>query len=88
MNDKAKLVRRMQIIEGHVRGVQRMIEADEYCIDIIRQINAIQNALANASNVILEGHLNSCVTEAVRGADELRREKVLVEISDLFKERR
>jgi DNA-binding FrmR family transcriptional regulator len=88
MTDKAKLVRRMQIIEGHVRGVQRMIEADEYCIDIIRQITAIQNALANASNVILESHLNSCVTEAVRGSDELRREKVLVEISDLFKERR
>jgi CsoR family transcriptional regulator, copper-sensing transcriptional repressor len=85
MDDKAKLIRRMQIIEGHVRAVQRMIDADEYCIDIIRQINAVQNALANASNVVLERHLNGCVTEAVQGADPVRREQVLMEIADLFK---
>lgn len=78
-------MRRMQIIEGHVRGVQRMIEADDYCIDIIRQITAIQKALASASNVVLERHLGSCVTEAVRGEDPVQREKVLGEIADLFK---
>jgi DNA-binding FrmR family transcriptional regulator len=81
---KKKTIRRLQIIEGHVRAVQRMIDEDEYCIDIIRQINAVQSALGKVSQVVLEEHLNHCVTEAVRGDDATRREKVLTEISDLF----
>jgi CsoR family transcriptional regulator, copper-sensing transcriptional repressor len=81
---KQKTIRRLQIIEGHVRAVQRMVEEDAYCIDTIRQINAIQSALAKVSQVVLEEHLGHCVTEAVRGDDATRREKVLSEIADLF----
>ena len=67
-----------------MRAIQRMVDEGEYCIDIIRQINAVQSALGKVSQVILEEHLNSCVTEAVRGDDATRREKVLDEIADLF----
>ena len=86
MNDttKKKTIRRLQIIEGHVRAVQRMLEDDAYCIDVIRQISAVQSALGKVSQVVLEEHLGHCVTEAVRGDDSLRREQVLTEISDLF----
>ena len=79
-----KTIRRLQIIEGHVRAVQRMVENDDYCIDVIRQISAVQSALSKVSQVILEEHLSHCVTEAVRGDDAAQREKVLQEIADVF----
>ena len=50
-------LRRLQTIEGHVRGIQRMVEEDAYCIDVIRQIQAVQAALNKVSAQILEGHL-------------------------------
>ena len=81
---RKKTTRRLQIIEGHVRAVQRMVENDEYCIDVIRQIGAVQSALAKVSQVVLEEHLSHCVTEAVRSDDAQRREKVLQEIADVF----
>jgi len=75
---------RLKNVEGHVRGVERMVEQDEYCIDIIRQIQAIQAALNRVSSMVLEGHLNSCVITAVRGDDPAERERVLMEIGDVF----
>lgn len=79
-----KVVRRLQIVEGHIRGIERMVEEDTYCIDVIKQINAVQAALHRISQIILENHLNTCVTSAVRGDDSAERERVLREIADLF----
>lgn len=75
---------RLKNVEGHIRGVQRMIEDDKYCIDVIRQIHAVQAALNKVSTIILEEHLNSCLITAVRGDDPNDRERVLQEISDIF----
>jgi len=61
-----------------------MIEEEVYCIDIIRQINAVQGALNKISTNILENHLNSCLISAVRGEDSEERERVLKEIVDVF----
>lgn len=77
-------IRRLKTIEGHIRGVQRMIGDDAYCIDVIRQINAIQAALNKISINILDSHLNSCLISAVRGDDSDERERVLKEIVDVF----
>jgi DNA-binding FrmR family transcriptional regulator len=77
-------LKRLKIIEGHMRGVTRMVEEDAYCIDIIRQIQAVQAALNKVSTAILENHLNSCVTTAIRGEDPSERERVLKEITDMF----
>jgi CsoR family transcriptional regulator, copper-sensing transcriptional repressor len=77
-------LQRLKYIEGHVRGVQRMLEDDKYCIDIIRQIQAVQAALNKVSNMILDGHLNACVTTAIRGEDPEERERVLNEITSIF----
>lgn len=77
---------RLKNVEGHVRGIQRMIEADTYCIDVIHQIHAVQAALNKVSNILLDGHLNSCVITAVRGDDPDERERVLKEISEVFGE--
>ena len=77
-------VKRLKTIEGHMRGVIRMVEQDEYCIDVIRQIQAIQAALNKVSGGILENHLNSCVTTAIQGDDPTERERVLKEITEVF----
>jgi DNA-binding FrmR family transcriptional regulator len=86
MSDPSRkpLLHRLQIIEGHVRSVQRMIESDAYCIDIIKQIGAVQSALNKVSEIILEEHLNTCVTSAVRSDNAHDREKALREISEVF----
>jgi len=71
-------------IEGHIRGIQRMVENDKYCIDIIRQVQAVQAALNKVSTIILEGHLNSCLISAIQGDDPEDRVRVLQEITEIF----
>jgi DNA-binding FrmR family transcriptional regulator len=83
MNNENTL-RRLKIIEGHVRAVIRMVEEDTYCIDVIRQIQAIDSALNKVSIQILENHLNSCVITAIQGNDRKERERVLKEITEVF----
>lgn len=84
MMNHAETLKRLKTIEGHVRGVERMVEQDAYCIDVIRQIQAIQAALNKVSTQILENHLNSCLIKAVRGDDPDERERVLQELTDVF----
>lgn len=76
--------RRLKSIEGHVRGVQRMVDDGAYCIDVVNQITAIQRALKKVSGIMLDGHLRSCVTDAVRGPDPKEREQVLGELMQVF----
>ncbi len=79
-----QVLRRLKTIEGHLRGIIRMVEEDAYCIDIIRQIQAVEAALNKVSGIILEDHLNSCVITAIRGDDPAERERVLKEIQEVF----
>jgi DNA-binding FrmR family transcriptional regulator len=80
----ADIVRRLKSVEGHVRGVQRMVEEGEYCINVVNQITAIQRALKKVSGLMLDEHLHACVTNALRGPDESAREKVLGELLEVF----
>ena len=77
-------VQRLKTVEGHVRGVQRMVSDGEYCIDVIRQIQAVQSALNKVSKMVLEEHMNSCLIKAVRGDEPEERERVLQEIADIY----
>lgn len=77
-------LRRLKTIEGHLRGVIRMVEEDAYCIDVIRQIQAVDAALNKVSTQILENHLNSCVIDAINGKDPKERKRVLKEITEVF----
>jgi DNA-binding FrmR family transcriptional regulator len=77
-------LRRLKTIEGHLKGVIRMVEEDAYCIDVIRQVQAVEAALNKVSAQILEEHLNSCVITAIRGDSEQERERVLREIAEVF----
>jgi len=77
-------LQRLKNIEGHLRGVERMVEEGAYCVDVIRQIQAVQAALNKVSTMILEEHLNSCVITAIRGENVDERERVLKEITSVF----
>jgi DNA-binding FrmR family transcriptional regulator len=77
-------LQRLKTIEGHLRGVIRMVEEDAYCIDVIRQIQAVEAALNKVSSRILEDHLNSCVITAIQGENSDERERVLKEITEVF----
>lgn len=81
---KADTLRRLKSVAGHVRGVEKMVEDDAYCIEVIAQIQAIQAALNKVKAQILDEHLHHCVITAVRGEDPGERERVLAEIADVF----
>lgn len=80
----AKIVARLRSIEGHVRGVTRMVDEGAYCVDIVHQIDAVQKALRKVSTLILDRHLHHCATEAIRGDDPAERERILGELLDVF----
>ena len=82
---KTNVLDRLKNVEGHLRGIERMVEEDAYCVDIIRQIQAAQAALSKINSMVLDNHLNSCLITAIRGDDLAEREQVLSEISDIFK---
>jgi CsoR family transcriptional regulator, copper-sensing transcriptional repressor len=78
------IINRLKSIEGHIRGVQRMVEEGSYCIDIINQNLAVQRALEKVNWLILEQHLQTCVTTAIQGDDPAERERVIAEILNMF----
>ncbi len=78
------ILRRLKSVSGHLSGVIRMVEEDQYCIDIINQLDAVQAALNKVSLMVLDNHLHTCVIEAIRGEDSSERERVLDEIRDVF----
>ena len=75
-HDKDNYLRRLRRIEGQVRGLQRMIEDDKYCIDILTQVAAATKALQSVALGLLEEHLSHCVTEAVAEGGDGAAEKV------------
>jgi CsoR family transcriptional regulator, copper-sensing transcriptional repressor len=68
-SDKDVLVKRLHRIEGQVRGIERMIEDDRYCIDVLTQIGAVTTALESLAFKILDGHVNHCVADALASGE-------------------
>jgi DNA-binding FrmR family transcriptional regulator len=81
----APILARLKSVEGHVRGVQRMVEEGVYCVDVVHQIEAVQKALGKVSALVLERHLHHCATAAIRGEDPEERERVIGELLDVFR---
>jgi DNA-binding FrmR family transcriptional regulator len=81
---KQAIINRLKSIEGHVRGVQRMVDEESYCIDILNQNLAVQRALEKVNSLILERHLQTCVTTAIQGDDPAERKRVITEIMNVF----
>ena len=83
MEDTAKqdAIKRLAYIEGHLRGVRRMIESDAYCVDVLHQTHAIQRALESLEALLVRQHLRGCVPSGIR---EGREEAVLAELAELY----
>jgi DNA-binding FrmR family transcriptional regulator len=80
--DKAQLVRRLARIEGQVRGISRMIEREEYCVDILQQTSALRAAVDSLAVLVLEDHVTGCVRTAAEHGDA---EKYVDEVVDVVR---
>ncbi len=80
---KNKLIQRLKIIEGQVRGVQSMVEKDAYCINIITQSSAIKQAISNIEDVLLENHLATCVVDQIRNGKDKQPTKEILKVYKL-----
>ncbi|MDP3990925.1 MAG: metal-sensitive transcriptional regulator [Candidatus Nealsonbacteria bacterium] len=82
-NTKKETLRRLKIIEGHLKKVIKMVDEDKYCIDVLQQSLAVQNALKGADSLILDQHLRKCVVEAMKKGNS-KKEKSIKELLRVF----
>ena len=82
---KTKLIRRLKIIEGQVRGLIEMIEKDKYCIDIITQSSAVKQGLSSFEDIFMENHLSDCAVSQIRNGNT---KKAIGEIIEVYKLKR
>ncbi|HSP15656.1 MAG TPA: metal-sensitive transcriptional regulator [Thermoanaerobaculia bacterium] len=83
-HDKSSLLARLKRIEGQVRGIQRMVDENRYCMDVLTQISAIHESLRKVSEALLRDHLDHCVTQAIDSGDKREQERIYDELADLF----
>ena len=79
-HDKAKIMARLRRMEGQVRGVQRMVDEDQYCLDVLTQLSAIIAAARQTGLLVLEDHVRGCVLGSEHSKDEIDREELLTEL--------
>ena len=84
-DEKRKLAHRLSRINGQVEAVRRMIEEDEYCVDILMQLSAATGALHRVGEIVLDQHLRRCVQDAMRNGDDTERDAKLEEIMVIFR---
>ena len=82
--EKSQLLNRARSIQGHMGAIVRMLEDDAYCVDVIKQTQAIEKAIDKLNALILEKHMNECVTTAIRSNEPKERERVIGELLDVF----
>ncbi len=83
--DNHKLIRRLKIVEGQIRGLQEMIVKDSYCVDVITQTSAVKQALSNIEDVLLVNHLSHCALNQIKGGNE---KKAIGEILKVYQLKR
>lgn len=81
---KKRALHRSKILQGQMKGLTKMIEKEEYCVDIIIQGLAIQKSVSSLNKLILENHLKTHVTEDIRSGDNFHEEKAIKELLDLY----
>jgi CsoR family transcriptional regulator, copper-sensing transcriptional repressor len=81
---KKAVLTRLRRIEGQVRGLQRMVDEERYCADVITQISSVQEALRGAARALLQNHLRHCATAALRSGDPASAEAMYAELLDLM----
>jgi len=81
---KLKALGRLRRIEGQVQGIQRMVEEEKYCVDILLQLTAVEGAVEQVQRLLLGRHIESCVADAIRSGSTRDRQKKVDELLDVF----
>ncbi len=81
---KEQSVKRLKRIEGQVKGIQRMVENEKYCIDIVNQVNAARRALDQVALIVMRRHVESCVAEAIKVGNQTKKIDELMETINKF----
>ena len=84
VDDKDAVVTRLKRIEGQVRGLQKMVEDERYCADVLDQIASVQSALRGVSRSLVKNHLRHCTTAALTGDDEKKRGAMIEELVEMI----
>ena len=82
--NKKKMLSRLRRVEGQVGALRRMVEADDYCVDVLLQISAAQGALGKAGHLLLESHIRTCVADAMRSKDHDAHTDKVDELMEVF----
>ena len=81
-NDKEAIIKRLNRIEGQVKGIQKMVEDERYCVDILVQISAIRSAINRVGNIILENHIKGCVSNSIKEGETQESEELISELME------
>ncbi|MDP3646254.1 MAG: metal-sensitive transcriptional regulator [bacterium] len=80
---KVRVIRRLKLIEGQVRGLERMVESDTYCIDVITQTSAVKQGLSNVEDLLLENHLDHCVHHQMSSGQSIKARNEVLKVYKL-----
>ena len=85
MDDKSKtkVIRRLKLLEGQVRGLQKMVDSDTYCIDVITQTSAVKQGLSNVEDLLLENHLGGCILNQVKSGQANKAKEEILKVYKL-----
>ena len=81
--NKAKVIRRLKLLEGQLRGLQKMVENDTYCIDVITQTSAVKQGLSNVEDLLLENHLDHCVHHQMQSGQTKKAKEEIIKVYKL-----
>ena len=81
LNAKSDALKRLSYIEGHLTGIRKMLDEDKYCVDILKQTYAVRRAIEKMEGILLEGHLQFCAVEGIKGG---REQEIIAELKDLY----
>jgi len=81
--NKAKVIRRLKLLEGQIRGLQKMVENDTYCIDVITQTSAVKQGLSNVEDLLLENHLDHCVHYQMQSGQTTKAKEEIIKVYKL-----
>lgn len=77
---KRDLLRRVRTVRGHIEGIETMIEHEEYCVEILKQIAAVQASLSQIAQILTKGHMQTCLTEAIQSGQGAEKIDELMEV--------
>ncbi len=81
--NKSRIIRRLKLLEGQVRGLQKMVDSDTYCIDVITQTSAVKQGLSNVEDMLLENHLSGCILDQMKSGQAGKAKEEILKVYKL-----